>query len=154
MSDKWDRRYLELAKHISTWSKDPSTQVGAVIVSNNKIVATGFNGFPRDVDDDPERYKNRELKNKLIVHAEINAILQAGHECSYAHIYVSVPFCCSECTKAIIQSGISRIVAYDNADKELLKRWEESIKLSQLMLDESGIEFHVVQENYVTLQIT
>lgn len=145
--DKWDRRYLELARHISSWSRDPSTRVGAVIVRNNKVVATGYNGFARDVDDDPERYLNRELKYKLIVHAEINAILQAGNDCEYAHIYVSAPFCCSDCVKTIIQSGITRIVVYDNTNPELLERWKDSIQISQLMMDEAGIEYTVIQEH-------
>lgn len=143
----WDKYFLGMAKYVSTASKDPSTKVGAVVVQNRKVVGTGYNGFPQGVNDDPERYLNRELKYALTVHAEINAILQAGHDCEYAHIYVSVPFCCSDCVKTIIQSGISRIVVYDNTDKELLKRWEESIKLSQLMMDEAGIEYTLIQEN-------
>ena len=75
MNDKWKRRFIELAKHISTWSKDPSTQVGAVIVRPDKTIASvGFNGFPRGVDDRPEKLADRPLKYQMIVHAEINAI--------------------------------------------------------------------------------
>ena len=66
---KWDLRFIELAKLVSTWSKDPSTQTGAVIVDpNRRVVSVGYNGFPIGVDDDPERYANRDLKYKMIVH--------------------------------------------------------------------------------------
>ena len=72
--DKWDKRFLDLAKHISTWSKDPSTKVGSVIVYNRRILSTGYNGFPAGVYDDPKVYANREEKNKIVIHAEENAL--------------------------------------------------------------------------------
>src|SRR3990172_2103187 len=76
--DAWDSRFLRLAEFVAQWSKDPNTKVGAVIVDGtHRIVSLGFNGFPRGVDDD-ERLRNRELKLKLMVHAEMNAILFAG----------------------------------------------------------------------------
>src|SRR5271166_4784420 len=71
---KWDRRYLELAKQVSTWSKDPSSQIGVVLVNWEKHKEfIGYNGFPRGVGDSIERYNNREFKYKLVVHAEVNA---------------------------------------------------------------------------------
>ena len=76
--EKWDRRYLDIAKSVSQWSKDPSTKVGAVLVRDNRIVSVGYNGFPEGVDDSEERYNNRELKYDLVVHAEVNAIISAG----------------------------------------------------------------------------
>jgi deoxycytidylate deaminase len=70
-----DERYLALAKEVSTWSKDPSTQVGAVTVGSKKeVLSQGFNGFPRNIKDTDERYNNRETKYKFVVHAEMNAI--------------------------------------------------------------------------------
>ena len=72
---KWDKRWIGVAEHIARFSKDPSTQVGAVIVDGmNRLVSIGYNGFPRGVADDDERYNNRKTKLKLIVHAEANAI--------------------------------------------------------------------------------
>ena len=71
MSDKWDQRFLDLAHHISGWSKDPSTKVGCIVVGKDReIRSTGFNGFPRGIADDDERLTNRELKYPLICHAE------------------------------------------------------------------------------------
>ncbi|MBI2669577.1 MAG: hypothetical protein HYX20_00290 [Candidatus Yanofskybacteria bacterium] len=64
MTEKWDRRFLALAEFVAQWSKDPSTKTGAVIVdSNNRLVSVGYNGFPRGVNDSPERLENREIKN-------------------------------------------------------------------------------------------
>ena len=79
MSGKWDVRFIELAKHISLWSKDPSTKVGCVVVGEDReIRSTGFNGFPRGIDDDDERLMDREKKYPLICHAEENAIMHAA----------------------------------------------------------------------------
>ena len=76
---KWDQRFLELAKQISTWSKDPSTQVGCVVVGpDREIRSTGFNGLPRGIEDTSERLNNREIKYPMICHAEENAIMHAA----------------------------------------------------------------------------
>ena len=81
MSDKWDKRFLELAKHISDWSKDPSTstKVGCIVVGEDReIRSTGFNGFPRGIEDKTERLEDREQKYPMICHAEENAIMHAA----------------------------------------------------------------------------
>ena len=79
MSEKWDRRFLDLASHICGWSKDPSTKVGCVVVGEDReIRSTGFNGFPRGIEDSMERLDDRELKYPLICHAEENAIMHAA----------------------------------------------------------------------------
>ena len=75
----WGNRYTCLAKEISTWSKDPSTQVGAVVIGNNgEVLSQGYNGFPRGIKDTAARLKDRERKYNLVVHAEMNAIYNAG----------------------------------------------------------------------------
>ena len=79
MSSKWDARFIDLAKHISQWSKDPSTKVGCVVIGEDReIRSTGFNGFPRGISDDMERLEDREQKYPLICHAEENAIMHAA----------------------------------------------------------------------------
>ena len=80
MLDKWDHRFLALAEHISNWSKDPSTQVGAVITHtrSKRVVSMGFNGFPAGVEDTRERLDDRETKYEMVVHAEQNALMFAG----------------------------------------------------------------------------
>lgn len=108
---KWYRRFLKLAEHVSYWSKDPSTKVGAVIVDkHNRVVGMGYNGFPRGVMDHEERYADRPTKYKYVVHAELNAILNAAVPVDGATIF-TYPFApCTECAKAIIQAGIDRVV--------------------------------------------
>ena len=138
-SDKWDRRFIELAKHISTYSKDPSTKVGAIIVNDNHlVVGMGYNGFPRGVEDSEERLNDREQKYAMVVHAEANAILMAGHKCRGATLYVYpsfvLPPICNECAKLVIQSGIREVVGYEpDLTNERSKRWASSIKVSQQM---------------------
>jgi dCMP deaminase len=132
----WDFRFLELAKFISNWSKDPSTKVGAVIVDkNNHIVSVGYNGFPRNIKDD-DRLQNRETKYQIIVHGEINAILSANKSVEGCTLY-TVPFePCPRCAGLIIQSGIIRIVAPQNTNS----RWEEDFIVSRQLFKEADIE--------------
>jgi dCMP deaminase len=138
---KWDERYLALAKEVSTWSKDPSTQVGAVTVGSKKeVLSQGFNGFPRGIDDTDERYHHKESKYKFVVHAEMNAIYNAtysGTSLDGATLYVYGLPICSECAKGIIQVGIKKVIIEKSKE---LDNWNESVKLSQAMFDESGVE--------------
>src|SRR5436305_279131 len=77
--DKWDLRYLEIARQVSCWSKDPSTKVGAVISDNQgRVVALGYNGFARNVEDAVDKLSDRAVKYEMVVHAEVNAVLIAG----------------------------------------------------------------------------
>lgn len=150
-NQKWDRRFLRLAQEVSRWSKDPSTQVGAVIVNSlEQVVGTGYNGFPRGVNDTEERYLDRVQKYKFIVHAEVNAILLAGQNARGSTLYVyptfDIPPVCHECAKAIIQSGIKRVVGFTPSpeDKERAKRWGDSISIARTMLTEAGVEISEV----------
>jgi dCMP deaminase len=143
----WDKRFLHLAREISSYSKDPSTRVGAVIVNNRQqVVGSGYNGFARGVSDDPERYLDRELKLRLIIHAEVNACIQAGKEAQGSTLYVwpsfILPPVCHECAKVVIQSGIKRVVGFtpNPEDFERGKRWEDSIYWSHVMFREAGVQ--------------
>jgi dCMP deaminase len=142
---KWDKRFLDLAHHISQWSKDPSTKVGAIIVDEDKrIVGLGYNGFPMGVSDDPGLYANRAIKYERVIHGEINAILNANKSVKGCTL-IEVPFfSCARCTAQIIQSGIRRIVyPFHSPDSEMFEkqlRWKESIDIAQAMCKEAGIE--------------
>ena len=110
----WDTRFLNLAEHISKWSKDPSTKVGAVIVdTNRRIVSTGYNGFPVGVMDSYDRLTDRDTKYEMIIHAEANAILFAHQRMNGMTLYTTPFQPCSRCASLIIQSGISRVISYD-----------------------------------------
>ncbi len=136
---KWVSRYFEIAGLVGTWSKDPSTKVGAIIVGDKgQIISQGYNGFPRGVRDNPERYNNREMKYRLVVHAEMNAILNAlynGSSVVGASIYIHNLPVCQECAKAIIQAGIARVFI----DTSVNERWGEAWEISKTMFSESGV---------------
>lgn len=134
---KWDRRFLDLAKFISSWSKDKSTKVGAVIIDDKRrIVSTGYNGLPTSVKDTDERLDDRDLKLKIMVHAEHNAVLFAGRSVEDCTLYTWPFMPCSNCGSMIIQAGIKRVVApySDNP------RWAESFKLCEQIFKEADIE--------------
>lgn len=137
---KWDIRFLEIARLISSWSKDPSTKVGAVVFDrDNRVVSLGYNGFPKGVEDSESRYADRETKYRMVVHAEMNAIMFAQRSLAGCAV-ATYPFMpCSNCAASIIQSGISRVVA-PRLPLHLEQRWGESCRLSAEMFAESGIE--------------
>ncbi len=142
---KWDRRFLELAKHISEYSKDPSTKVGAVIVDKqNRIISTGFNGFPKGVEDLEEDYANREIKYLKVVHAEANALMFARQDLTGCTIYTWPMMPCSTCGGLIIQSGIVRVVA-PTLSLEHAERWGKNMKITAQMFDEAGVELVLVE---------
>ena len=108
--NKWDKNFLELAKTVSTFSKDPSTKVGAVIVDDdNRVISIGYNGFPKGLKDD-HRLDNRDLKYDMVVHAEANALLFANAPTKGCTIYTWPFQPCSRCASLIIQAGIRRVV--------------------------------------------
>jgi dCMP deaminase len=133
---KWDVRFLSLARHISTWSKDPSTKVGAVIVDRDKrIISVGYNGFAQKTPDDKQILEDRDAKLNMIIHGEINAILFAKQSLVGTSLYTWPFLPCSRCAAIVIQVGITRVVAPVNEDP----RWEESFKLSQKMFNEANV---------------
>jgi dCMP deaminase len=140
--DKWDERFLDMAELVASWSKDPSTKCGAVIVRPDKsVVSTGFNGFPRGCSDDDEVYGDRDLKLARVVHAELNALLAARESLEGYTIYTAqipnIGPSCDRCTAHIIQAGIKRIAYRATPVPE---RWKESIERGFQMYKEAGVE--------------
>lgn len=132
----WDRWFLELAKYISTASKDPSTKTGCVIVDDKRrVVSIGYNGFPRGIKDQTDNYDNREIKYKLICHADRNALDNAPCPVEGMTMYITHPPC-NECQKSIIQKGIKRVVWYA-VPQEFRDRWQLNVK----MLEDVGISY-------------
>lgn len=124
---KWDLRYLDMARYVSLWSKDPSTKAGAIIVRPNNIVASmGFNGFPQGMNDDPKLYANREEKYSRVVHCEVNAILHTQNLPFGSTLYTWPFSCCDRCMVQMIQGGIRRFV-FPEPSKDVMSRWADSI---------------------------
>ena|ERR1039457_6577078 len=142
--EKWDCRFVELAKFIAQWSHDPSTKTGAVITdSKNRVISVGYNGFAKGIKDTEERYNNRELKYKMVCHCEINAILFAARPLDGCTLY-TYPFqSCSRCAVTVIQSGITRCVAPMIPD-HLKERWAEDMDLATQMFREAEVELSLL----------
>lgn len=139
--DKWDKRFVELSKFVSNWSKDPKAPVGAVVVSNRGgAISTGYNGFPIGVEDSAERLEDNEMKLELVVHAEQNALINAGSRAENSTIYVWGKPVCARCAGAIIQAGIKRVVALNPSSIGKDSKWYNTGKLSLKMFEEAGIQ--------------
>jgi dCMP deaminase len=146
MENKWDKRFIELAKHIASWSKDPSTQTGAVIVDNKRrVVSVGYNGMARGVHDTDERLNNRDIKYKIIVHCERNAIIFANRDLEGCTLYTWPFMSCSTCASMVIQAGIKRCVA----PKSDNPRWQEEFNLAREIFNEAGVKVVELTESWI-----
>jgi len=130
---------MDMARHVAKLSKDPSTQVGAIIFDDKRrLVSSGYNGFARGVWDNEERLNNRDVKYRLTLHAEKNAIMFATGCLDGATIVVTHP-CCAQCTAQIIQAGIQNVI-YPRPDSAFLSRWKDDLVLSLEQFEEAGVE--------------
>jgi dCMP deaminase len=143
--DKWDKKFIKLSTHISGWSKDKNRKVGAVIVDNdNAVLSMGYNGIPRGCDDDVESRYNRPTKYLYTEHAERNAIYHAarhGVSLKDCRIYVTL-FPCADCARAIIQSGITKIIAPEPDTTHEI--WGEHFKAAIEMMEEAKIKIELI----------
>jgi dCMP deaminase len=139
--EKWDERFLEMAKLVSTWSKDPSTQTGAVIVRNDRtVVSVGFNGFPKNMSDSPDLYADREQKYSRIIHCEMNALLHANEKVEGMTLY-TYPFAsCDRCAVHMLQAGIDRFV-FPALAEDKKERWAEPLAKTKKYFEEAGVEY-------------
>jgi dCMP deaminase len=151
----WDDYFMGIAHLSAKRSKDPSTQVGAVIVDERKkIVGIGYNGFPIGVSDDVNPWEREgsfvDTKYAYVVHAELNAILNSPRQVAGCSLYVSL-FPCNECAKAIIQSGIREIVYEDDKYADT-----QEVMVSKDMLKQAGVHLrktdHKVQVDLEVLK--
>jgi dCMP deaminase len=136
---KWDERWLALAEFVASFSKDPSTKSGAVIVRpDNTLASIGFNGFPQGMPDDPELYADRATKYAGIVHCEKNA-REFCQERPLGYTLYTWPFLtCDRCSVSMIQAGIIRVVA-PICPPEQASRWEETFVKARDNYDKAGV---------------
>ena len=146
MANNWDKKYMAMAEHVASWSKDPSTRIGAVAVNDKgQVLSTGYNGFPRGIKDTTIRLNDRPTKYKYIVHAEMNAIFNAtynGVSLDGSTMYVAGLPCCSNCALGIIQVGVKHVVMQGDRNSE---RWKESTDFSVELFDESGVTWEFIE---------
>lgn len=137
---KWRYRFMELAEHVASWSKDPSTKVGAVIVSGKEVLSLGYNGFASRTPDHDSYLNDREEKYPRVIHAEVNAVLRLDKRFRPPHplqMFVThTP--CSSCASIIIAAGISEVIA-NKPSEDMLKRWP-GMKKTELLFDEAGLQ--------------
>jgi dCMP deaminase len=147
MSERWDHKFMGLARHVATWSKDRSRGIGCVIVGPDyEIRATGYNGFPRGVDDEIEARHERPAKYDWTEHAERNAIYNAARVGSplYGCSLYATLFPCMGCARAIVQAGINTVCAPEpNLDDPV---WGKEFKNAQILLDEAGVYVDYYEE--------
>ena len=137
--NKWDNRFMQMAALIASFSKDPSTQVGAVITQGRKIISLGFNGAPSGVREPTER----DVKILRTLHAEVNAVLFAARDLRDCTIYVTHPPC-AQCAALIIQTGIRRVVFAPPSD-DFLSRWRENHVEATRMFNEAGVTVELAE---------
>jgi dCMP deaminase len=138
MASKWDIRYLQLAHHIATFSKDPSTQTGAIIVRPNRSVCSvGFNGFAACMSDDPALYANREIKYSRVIHCEINAQIFAREPLTGYSLFTWPFASCDRCCVQMLQAGIIRFV-FPSIPEHLVERWGEALERTKKYIAEAG----------------
>jgi dCMP deaminase len=135
----WHQRFLSMARMVASWSKDPSTKVGALAVRDRRVLASGYNGLPTHVGDDLERLMNREVRLSMTVHAEANVIAYAARHgvcLNGSTIYVFPLMTCNQCAAQLIQAGISRVFVPNFVEP---LRWQESFDTARQMFIEAGV---------------
>jgi dCMP deaminase len=146
---KWDERFLDMSDLVASWSKDPSTKVGAVIARPDKtICSVGYNGFPRGMNDSDEIYADRETKYARVIHAEMNALLAAPEDVAEYTMYTSFRHygpSCDRCSAHVIQSGIERVVCRLEPEDPSMERWQDSITAGLKMYKEAGVQVDLLE---------
>lgn len=140
----WDEYFLKIAESVKLKSKDQRTQIGAVIVGkNNEIVSTGYNSFPRGINDNVEERQVRPEKYFWMVHGELNAILNAariGVSTNRCKLYLTCGIPCSNCGRAIINAGITEVYCKMEDTTKNREKWDEESSKTKQMFEEAGVE--------------
>jgi dCMP deaminase len=145
MKQSWIEYFLTIAQVVASKSKDPTTQVGCVLIGHsNDIRSTGYNGFPRMVSDDPALYRDREAKLLRVVHAEANAVAAAARNgvSLYGTTAIVTKPCCAQCAALLIQAGVVEVVQ-PPPDPE--SKWFEQQTVAVLMLKEARVRVALLE---------
>lgn len=156
MTKSWDEHFAQMAKFIASKSEDESTKCGSVIVGKeNEVISTGYNGFPRGIDNKPER-QERPIKYKYFEHAERNAIYncaRTGANTLGTKMYVTgIP--CADCARAIIQAGVIEVIAEirdGENDADFIARWKEHTDFTEALFKEANIKLRRYKPQSITI---
>lgn len=147
MNKKWHLRFLRMAREASSWSKDPSTKVGAAIATGkNGFISVGYNGFAQGCDDNPKIYANRKRKYLRVIHAEVNAISFAKRDLTGCRLYTWPFQPCSRCAGIIINAHIKQIYA-PPTPKEIEERWGPDLEEANRQFREAGVKLTYLELN-------
>jgi dCMP deaminase len=146
ITNSWKDRYLNLAKEISLWSKDPSTKVGCIAVGEfGQVLSQGYNGFPRNFPDTVSNYEDRTKKYNYIIHAEMNCIYHAtynGISLQNSTFFIYGLNVCHECAKGLCQVGVKHVISKDIATNNV--RWKDSCNLATEIFFQQGVKYERV----------
>jgi dCMP deaminase len=143
-SNQWCDRFLRLAEEVASWSKDPKGGVGAVLVNDRKrVIGLGFNGFPDRIADRVDLLADQEAKLPRMIHAEMNAVLNAVAPVRDATLFTTLAPC-AECAKLLIQAGVVAVYRRPHPEHRH-RRWAESFRIAETILQEAGIEIRSVE---------
>lgn len=145
---EWDQFFISLTYLIASKSKDESTNYGAIIVNDdNAIVSTGYNSFPRGINDDDPSRQERPKKYFFMSHSEINAVANAalhGISTKGCRLYCNgIP--CATCARTIINAGIKEVVVDEDWNMDYIEKWSEEIKYSLEMFKEAGVKLRLIK---------
>ena len=157
MTISWDDYFAGLLAHVAIKSKDPATKFGAVIVGPDKeIRSTGYNSFPRGLDDNVQARLERPEKYHWMEHAERNAIYNAarcGTQLKSCTLYINA-HPCIDCARAIVQAGIAEVVVCDSSESGFKERWAESITRTEQLLRECEVAVRHIELTQAPLALT
>jgi dCMP deaminase len=143
-SPQWCDRFMRLADEVASWSKDPKGGVGAVLVDDRKrVIGVGFNGFPDRIPDDPALLADQEAKLPRMIHAEMNAVLNAVAPVHGSSMFTTLAPC-AECAKLLIQAGVVAVYRRPHPEHRH-KSWTESFRIAETILGEAGVEIETVE---------
>ena len=147
LTEKWQNRFEELCNIFASWSKDPSSKVGALIVDDDcRFISAGYNGFPKHIPDTEEMLNNREMKYKHVIHAEQNAINNAEPERLVGSTLFVTHYPCPKCSEEIIKNKIKTVVVL-RYNRSYETRWSEMLSESRKMLKKANVEI-IRKETY------
>lgn len=147
----WYARWMSTAQHFARFSKDPAVKVGSVAVKDNRVVSTGWNGFPRGYPDRTEDYEDRAFKDAHVVHAEKNCVYNAAREgvsLLGTTVYVHGMLVCNQCAIGLVQAGVKAVHMCAPAPEKIRQRWLDEFSETRFTFDTSWVDYTVSQDTH------